>query len=66
MFRMTIARLTRRSQSTLQSQASCMIIVLQREEAKYQTGDFPNIQKDPDPDFGSRPTLEHKPNPEHL
>lgn len=63
MLRMPIVCLTHRSQSALRIQASCVIIVLQRGEAQYQKDDFPNTQKDPDPEVVSGLTLENNPNP---
>lgn len=63
MLRMPIVCLACRSQSTLQSYASCVIIVLQKGEAKYQKADFSYIQKDPAPESGSGLALENNPSP---
>jgi len=40
-----------------------VILVLQRGEAKYQKAVLCDIQKDPDPEFGSGLTKENSPNP---
>lgn len=40
-----------------------MIIFLQRQETKYQKANFPNIQKDPDPESDLGLMLENNPRP---